>query len=160
MSDLRIVVPGPAEAARLAALDAAAFPDATATFTAEDYLGFATAGEGVRPTAIIADQDLARCVAVLRFAADEVEVLTLGVIPSSRRTGSGRALLRTAFAVARRSGAVSMFLEVAANNDAARALYGSEGFAEVGRRSGYYRRRDGSRVDALVLRLDLAGKAP
>ena len=36
-------------------------------------------------------------------------------------------------------------------NAAARALYARAGFAEVGRRRGYYQRPDGRREDALVL---------
>ncbi len=48
--------------------------------------------------------------------------------------------------------AQTLFLEVGADNPAARALYGSLGFAKVGDRKGYYQGRD-----ALVLRLPLAG---
>jgi ribosomal-protein-alanine N-acetyltransferase len=44
-----------------------------------------------------------------------------------------------------------MFLEVGADNPAARALYASLGFTKVGDRKGYYQGRD-----ALVLRLPLA----
>ena len=43
------------------------------------------------------------------------------------------------------------FLEVAADNAAAQALYARAGFAESGRRRGYYRRPDGSGLDALVM---------
>ena len=48
-----------------------------------------------------------------------------------------------------------MILEVAVDNDAAMALYGAAGFAEVARRRGYYR-RDGNAVDAIVMRRNLA----
>jgi len=41
------------------------------------------------------------------------------------------------------------FLEVRESNDAARGLYGSRGFSEIGRRRGYYRRPV---EDALVMR--------
>jgi ribosomal-protein-alanine N-acetyltransferase len=44
-----------------------------------------------------------------------------------------------------------MFLEVAADNKAANALYAGAGFVQVGERRGYY--PDGG--DALVLRLDI-----
>ena len=53
-----------------------------------------------------------------------------------------------ALAVARARGAGAMFLEVAAGNAPALALYGREGFAEVGRRRRYYRHPT---EDALVL---------
>jgi ribosomal-protein-alanine N-acetyltransferase len=58
---------------------------------------------------------------------------------------------REALAAARARGAAAMFLEVAAGNTPALALYAREGFAEVGRRRRYY--ADGA--DALVLRRDL-----
>lgn len=87
-----------------------------------------------------------------RMAADEAEILTVGVAPEARRRGHGAALLRDAVAAARLKGAGAMFLEVAANNTAGLALYARGGFAEVGRRRRYY--TDG--MDALVLRRDFA----
>jgi ribosomal-protein-alanine N-acetyltransferase len=48
-----------------------------------------------------------------------------------------------------------VFLEVAASNTAAQALYRGFGFTEAGRRTGYYRRGDGVE-DALVMRQDLS----
>lgn len=86
-----------------------------------------------------------------RVAADESEVLTLGVAPFARRAGLGRALLRRAMAEAARRGAVSMVLEVADANVAARTLYAAAGFVAVGGRRGYYP----GGGDALVLRAPL-----
>lgn len=86
-----------------------------------------------------------------RVAADEAEVLTLAVLPERRRQGLGRALLDAAMAEARRRGAVRLTLEVAVDNVAARRLYDSVGFVQVGRRSRYY--ADGG--DALVLQVAL-----
>jgi ribosomal-protein-alanine N-acetyltransferase len=48
--------------------------------------------------------------------------------------------------------AEAMFLEVAADNPGAIRLYERAGFATVGRRSGYYGRRQGGSVDAIVMR--------
>jgi [ribosomal protein S18]-alanine N-acetyltransferase len=87
-----------------------------------------------------------------RVAADEGEILTLAVSAARRRLGLGSALLRAAMERAAGMGAASMFLEVAVNNDAARALYAAHGFAEVGLRRNYY--SDGT--DALILRSTLA----
>jgi ribosomal-protein-alanine N-acetyltransferase len=86
-----------------------------------------------------------------RVAADESEILTIAVPPAARRLGLGSALLRAAMGRAAARGAQSMFLEVAVNNNAARALYAAHGFAEVGLRRRYY--TDGT--DALVLRSTL-----
>jgi len=83
-----------------------------------------------------------------RVAADEAEILTLAVAPAARRRGLARALLRRAANEAAAAGATSLFLEVADDNAAARALYAAEGFTEVGRRRRYYP----GGGDALVLR--------
>jgi ribosomal-protein-alanine N-acetyltransferase len=94
-------------------------------------------------------------VVLARVAADEAEILTLAVAPEARRRGAGRALLRAAAEAARTRGAATLFLEVSAANGVARELYRSEGFAQVGKRRGYY--EDGT--DALVLALRLSPAA-
>lgn len=86
-----------------------------------------------------------------RVIADEAEVLTLAVDPAARRQGTGRDLLARFVALAHDRGAATAFLEVAANNHAAVALYAAAGFVESGRRRGYYRQPDGPRIDALVM---------
>jgi ribosomal-protein-alanine N-acetyltransferase len=88
--------------------------------------------------------------ALARVAADEAEILSLGVLPAWRHRGIARRLLGATAERAAGSGARRLFLEVAADNHAARALYLREGFARVGRRPCYYRRGAGS-VDALIL---------
>jgi ribosomal-protein-alanine N-acetyltransferase len=89
---------------------------------------------------------------LVRIAADEAEILTLAVVPAARRSGVGGVLLLEASSTAAAMGARALFLEVSVTNIAARALYISAGFIQVGRRRNYY--SDSS--DALVLRLDLA----
>ena len=91
---------------------------------------------------------------MIRGAADEAEIISFGVHPASRRGGIARRLLAAANALTARRGQRQLFLEVAADNHAARKLYLSEGFADVGRRPNYYHRADGS-VAALVMRRDI-----
>ena len=86
------------------------------------------------------------------FILDEGEIANLAVDVAARGTGVGSALLDAALAEARRRGAVMVYLEVRESNAAARALYASRRFEEVGRRRGYYRKPT---EDALVLRLAL-----
>lgn len=86
-----------------------------------------------------------------RVAADEAEILSLAVAPAERRRGLARRLLDTAMRTLAARGATRLFLEVAADNGAALALYGGLAFREVGRRRQYYRRRDGAAADAIVL---------
>ena len=94
-------------------------------------------------------------VALCRVAADEAELLTIAVLPDHRRIGAGRSMLEAAIAHARAAGARSLFLEVAADNRAALALYGQADFGAVGERKGYYRRGEDPAADAVVMRLTL-----
>lgn len=91
-----------------------------------------------------------------QVVADEAELLTIAVDPGLRRQGLGRGLVADFLAEAARRGAASAFLEVAAGNLAARALYASQGFVDTGRRRAYYHGPQGS-DDAVVMRCGLGG---
>jgi ribosomal-protein-alanine N-acetyltransferase len=93
--------------------------------------------------------------AVLMQVIDEVHLLNLAVAAGHQNRGLGRSLLRSLYAELQAAGAVSMTLEVRPTNEAARHLYASEGFLEVGRRRDYYPAR-GGREDALLLTRVLA----
>jgi len=129
------------DTAPLAALHAACFPRAWDAAALSDML----AGPGA--FAFAHDDGFV----LGRTTADEAEILTLAVAPRARGKGLGRALLQAAINKAKTMGAVTMFLEVGADNPHALALYAGLGFAEVGMRKAYYEGRD-----ALVLRLPLA----
>lgn len=89
---------------------------------------------------------------IARIVAGEGEILSLGVALSDRRRGAGRALLTDALYRLALSGAEAVFLEVGEDNPGAVALYRGLGFREVGRRRGYYLRKNGQRVSALIMR--------
>lgn len=91
-----------------------------------------------------------------RALAGEAELLTLAVAPTARGRGTGAALVAAFLDRAAAAGAGRAFLEVSADNAAARALYARAGFAVAGRRRGYYRRPDGGATDALLLACPLA----
>ncbi len=97
--------------------------------------------------------------ALAQIAADEAEILTLGVTEGWRRQGVGQQLVGGIVRAAGRAGANALFLEVAASNAAARALYARAGFAEAGRRIGYYQRQGAAAEDAIVLKIDLPAAA-
>lgn len=97
---------------------------------------------------------------LMRAVADEAEILTLAVRPDARRGGQGTRLVAEGVAGASVRGADRVFLEVAEDNAAARALYARTGFVEMGRRPRYYARPDGSRVDALLFTLNLPVRLP
>ncbi len=82
---------------------------------------------------------------------DEGEILTIAVDPDWQRQGLGGRLLSTALTDLAMNGCRRIVLEVAEDNTAAMALYRSAGFADIGRRPGYYARPDGARVDARLM---------
>lgn len=86
-----------------------------------------------------------------RAVAGEAELLTLAVLPSARRRGTGAGLVQLFLAEARSRNSDQAFLEVAAANAPALALYHKAGFAAVGRRKGYYTDQNGQIDDAILL---------
>jgi ribosomal-protein-alanine N-acetyltransferase len=98
-------------------------------------------------------------VILCRIAADELEVLTVGVPPPARRRGVALALMIAGLEQARAAGTASAFLEVAVDNDGAIALYERLGFKRTGLRKAYYDRGPAGFTDALVMRLDLNAAA-
>ena len=90
-------------------------------------------------------------VLLARAVAGEAELLTVAVAPGQRRNGTGAALVRAFLQEATARGADSAFLEVAADNAPALALYAAAGFTPAGKRRGYYTDPDGRAQDALIL---------
>lgn len=134
----------PARLERLAQVHAAAFAPRTRGWSAQEIGDLAARGR------LIASTDDAGF-ALFSIAGDEAELLTIAVAPNRAGAGLGGALLSLGLsAIAAEARAV--FLEVAEDNAAARALYQRHGFAEVGRRPRYYA---GGEIDALTMRLDL-----
>lgn len=139
------------DASDLAPLHAACFEDAWPEQAIRDVLampgafGYAVLPAGLPPVAF----------ALGRINSDEAELLTLAVDPAWRRHGLARSLVEAIGTHAVAHGAARLFLEVAEDNDAARALYAAGGFVTVGRRRGYYARRARPAMDALTMRRDL-----
>jgi ribosomal-protein-alanine N-acetyltransferase len=126
----------------LAALHARSFPEAWDQKSLADLI----AAPGT--VGLIAEPD--QGFILIRTVADEAEILTICVAERVRRSGVGGALLRAAAGRAAEAGAGTMFLEVVADNEPAKALYNRHGFAAVGVRYAYYRGRD-----ALIMRAGL-----
>jgi ribosomal-protein-alanine N-acetyltransferase len=87
--------------------------------------------------------------AVMSIAIGEAHLLNICVRPDRQGCGIGRRLLNRMLRIARERQADTMFLEVRASNLAARGLYESEGFGEIGLRRDYYPSHVG-REDAVV----------
>lgn len=86
-----------------------------------------------------------------RQAAGEAEILTIGTRPFARRRGIARKLMSHLAHELRQAGMAQLFIEVAAGNDAARALYAGQDFSVTGRRKAYYEKPGGKREDAIVM---------
>jgi ribosomal-protein-alanine N-acetyltransferase len=87
---------------------------------------------------------------VIAFSVGEdAELLNVAVEPTFRGRGLAGQMLDAVMVELGGRGVRTAFLEVRESNSAARALYDSRGFTEVGRRRNYYRRPV---EDALVMR--------
>ena len=136
----------PADAATLAALHASSFARAWGAAAMAQFLGVPGA-----LALIVSGQASAQGFLIARAAADEAELLTLCVLPASRRQGLARALLAALVQELRRAGGKRLFLEVEEGNDAALELYRSLGAEPVGRRLGYYEHGGDAAIFSLAL---------
>lgn len=122
-----------ADASALATLDAACFDEGWNA----DSIGSLLADAGTQGWCVDAGDALVAFLLV-RVVAGEGEVLRLAVSPASRRHGHARLVMTAAMAQLGPSLPFGLHLEVRASHVAARTLYASIGFAEVGRRPRYY----------------------
>lgn len=128
----------------LAAIEIESFSDPWPRSGFTDALNMASA----RLTVAVDKLDTPAAYCMLITAADQGEIANLAVSKGVQRQGLAGRLLDDALWYAEQVGVVSVFLEVREANQAARALYRSRRFAEIGRRKGYYQRPP---EDALVL---------
>ena len=134
--------------AELAEMEALCFPNAQSHWSEQDY-----AAHLKSKTALTVSDETGFVVG--RIAADEAEIITLGVLPEYRHKGHGTDLLSQFETQARAKGAASIFLEVAADNKAGLALYKTRDFDRVGRRRKYYDNAQGIAIDAFILKKTL-----
>ncbi len=92
---------------------------------------------------------------LLRFAADDCELLLIAVDPSRFGQGIGKELLQRSVEHAKQLGAQHMFLEVRSSNNPARRLYERSGFTCIGQRKDYYVGKDHLRSDAMTMSLKI-----
>ena len=79
---------------------------------------------------------------------DEMEILTIGVLPAFRQQGVGFQFLQGLFNYAMENQVKQIFLEVSADNKPAQRLYQKAGFTQTGMRKNYYKTATGF-ADAL-----------
>lgn len=143
---------GPEISADLAGLHEGLFPEAWDAASFEKLLAhpgsiafFARVGAPPQMAGFILAQ----------MAADEAEILTLGVPAAHQRHGLARRLVDALVRAAQKSEVKKLFLEVGAENVAALNLYTKAGFAKVAERKGYYTRAGKPPEDAIVMMLKL-----
>ncbi len=141
---------GPEAAEAIAALHALSFADAWSAPSIARLIG---GPGGFALIAAVEGRDAG--FALLQCVPPEAELLSIGVDPSRRRHGLGRALLAHAARDLAAGGSAVMFLDVAADNDPALALYRALGFQDMSRRPRYY----GGKTDAIVMQAGLASIA-
>ena len=139
---------GPADANVLTTLHAACFAQGWDVGAITQFL---TAPGCLSLLAASPEDVIPRGLLIARIAADEAELLTLGVAPAHRRQGVAGALLLAAMIELRRAGARRLFLEVEDGNEAAFGLYQSLGAAAVGRRPRYYAHGADAAIFSLAL---------
>lgn len=83
---------------------------------------------------------------------DELQLMNVATLPEHQRRGHGRALMIDLVQIARERRAKLVTLEVRRSNTAARTLYDSFGFRELGVRPRYY---SDNGEDAIVMHLTL-----
>jgi ribosomal-protein-alanine N-acetyltransferase len=143
---------GPDRSGEIADMHALLFPDAW------DVASIAKILENPAATSFVAQIGTPKITVgfiIGQIAADEAEILSIGVAPELQRRGVGRMLVEGFVRAAQRAECGCVHLEVGADNDAAFALYRGLGFVEARRRKGYYQRPNGESVDALVLKIDI-----
>ncbi len=86
---------------------------------------------------------------VISMAAGEAHLLNLCMHPAYQGAGLGRAALEQVLMMAKTKHTETLYLEVRVSNLAARRLYESAGFNEIGQRFNYYPATHG-REDALI----------
>ena len=136
--------------AQCMALDATAFPHASVPMVS---------GGVPRTWVARADRGVVGFVATAANGKT-LDIIGIAVDPGERRSGIGRALVRTVVGIARERRFRGVTLNVSTANEGAIALYEAEGFVAVERMRRYYnptRFADGGDAFRMVLALDGGG---
>ena len=148
MSGLTIRRAGTADAHVIAILHARAFADGWSAPSVARLIS------GPGGFALIAARDAEDVgFALLQCVPPEAELLSIGVVPERRQTGLGRHILARAASELMTTGAETMFLDVASDNNPAIALYRGLGFEDISTRPRYYP----GNIDAIVMKAGLSG---
>ena len=124
-------------------LYAECFPEKQHKWTENDFADLKKSG-----CDIIASQN---SFVVWRTIADEAEIISIGVTPLARRTGTASALLQLVENDVKNMGGKTIFLEVDTSNIPALELYKKSGFFNAGTRPHYYENGH----DAIIMKKEI-----
>lgn len=143
------------DAAEMADLHAVVFP-ASEAWPIKAFKDL-VAQHATMAAGLVIDGDL-QAMLVAQFVAGEAEILTLATAPAARRCGFAGKLLSDVEQRLRPRGLTKWLLDVAADNVGAIAFYEKHGFQVDGRRSNYYNRLEGQRIDAILMSKPVGGQ--
>lgn len=92
---------------------------------------------------------------LFRNLGQEAELLSLAVEENHKNQGYGKNLIEAMTANLKKAGCLAVFLEVGEKNRAARGLYRSFGARQVNTRKATYIRPNGTKEDALIIKISL-----
>jgi ribosomal-protein-alanine N-acetyltransferase len=140
----------PSDAADLAQLHAEALPPG---WPAADIAAFC--GNSSRMGLKAMDGAVLAGFAILQFAADEAEILTIAVAREAQRRGVASLIMEKAITICKERAVSCVYLEAAESNGAALRLYEKFGFSIFARRKNYYEAARPASETALIMRLDI-----
>jgi ribosomal-protein-alanine N-acetyltransferase len=138
-----------ADVAQIAEIEKSSFAD---PWNEESFRRLLRAAPAIFLVAVFPPDQAVAGYIVAFSVAEDGELLNVAVDSKFRKKGLAGQMLDAVLIELAARGVRSAFLEVRESNSAARALYESHGFIEIGRRAKYYRRPV---EDALVLRRTL-----
>ncbi|MEM9055085.1 MAG: ribosomal protein S18-alanine N-acetyltransferase [Pseudomonadota bacterium] len=144
-----------ADAERMASLHASAFPEGQAWHGSE--FSKLLCQSHIRGVGYLKGSDLLAFILIQHVTA-EAEILTLATHPDQRQQGLARQLIRNLQQELAPQGLTRWLLDVAEDNPGAIAFYEKLGFQIDGRRPQYYKRLEGTRVDAILMSKPVAGQ--
>ncbi len=134
MTDIEIRRAEAEDAEAIAAAEREIFPD---PWSESDILSTVSA-EGSMCYAALSDKRIVAYI-IARQIAPEGEIYRIATLPEKRRCGIALMLLCHLVREEGARGLKFLYLEVREQNEAARSLYSSFGFKEIGVRKGYYK---------------------
>jgi [ribosomal protein S18]-alanine N-acetyltransferase len=140
----------PRDAADLAQLHAQALPPG---WPAPDIAAFC--GNAGRIVLKAIDGTVLLGFAILQFAGDEAEILTIAVAQEARRRGIASLIMEKAIEICKERPVACVYLEAAESNGPALGLYGKFGFSTFAYRKNYYQAARLAPEAALIMRLDI-----